>query len=224
MASALHMRTNPATASSPWTRPAAATAMQSDLMQSDLNAGLLQLLNQLAGLQAPQQIPQLQTVAAAVAAQQAPLPPPHFFAPPAAPALAALPGLRLGMGLGASSSIAQPAAGATASGTSSDRLPLGGDATTELEAANSVAGLKVRSSAGGCGGGGVLRADAHSAGTAGLCHGEGLAVVVCCEPHAAMYALRPAALTCVPATSHLLPLLNNHPTAPPPQLCLRSCP
>lgn len=85
--------------------------------------------------QANQQAALLQILTLAKLAAQLPAPQPQFFAPPAAATAAFAPPQQLGA----------PPPGAEASGTSSDRiaLPLA-DATAELEAAPSVAGLKVR--------------------------------------------------------------------------------
>ncbi len=85
--------------------------------------------------QANQQAALLQILTLAKLAAQLPAPQPQIFAPPAAAPAAFAPPQQLGA----------PPPGAEASGTSSDRiaLPLA-DATAELEAAPSVAGLKVR--------------------------------------------------------------------------------
>ncbi|PRW61086.1 mitochondrial import receptor subunit TOM40-1-like [Chlorella sorokiniana] len=88
-----------------------------------------------ASSEAGQQAALLQILTLAKLAAQLPVPQPQFCAPPAAAAPAAFAPLPQ---LGA------PSAGAEASGTSSDRIALPmADATAELEAAPSVAGLKL---------------------------------------------------------------------------------
>lgn len=84
--------------------------------------------------QANQQAALLQILTLAKLAAQLPQPQPQFCAPAAAAPAAFVPPPQLAM----------PPAGAEASGTSSDRIALPmADATAELEAAPSVAGLKV---------------------------------------------------------------------------------